>query len=172
MLNHITIMGRLVRDPEMRRTGSGTNVANFTLAVDRDFADKQSGQKETDFIECVAWKHTADFVGEYFTKGKMAAVSGRLQSRKWTDKNGGNRTSWEVQAENVYFAESKQSSGGSAYASPAPAAQTNYPGMEDYPETAALIAQAQGRPADFSYPYPGKQSDYALLEDDDGQLPF
>lgn len=109
MLNHITIMGRLTKDPELRRTGSGVAVTSFTLAVDRDFADKQSGQKETDFIECVAWRNTAEFVDKYFGKGRLAVVSGRLQIRSWTDKDGNKRKTAEVVAENVYFGDSKQS---------------------------------------------------------------
>ena len=108
MLNHITVMGRLTRDPELRRTGSGVAVTNFTVAVDRDFADKQSGEKETDFIECVAWRSTAEFVDKYFSKGRMAVVSGRLQMRKWTDNNGNNRVTAEIVADNVYFGDSKQ----------------------------------------------------------------
>lgn len=108
MLNHIVLMGRLTRDPELRRTPSGTAVASFTLAVDRDFASRESGEKETDFIDIVAWKHTAEFVSKYFSKGQMAAVSGRLQIRDWTDKDGGKRRSAEVVADNVYFADSKK----------------------------------------------------------------
>ena len=104
MLNHITIMGRLTRDPELRRTGTGTAVASFTLAVDRDF-----GEKETDFIDCVAWRQTGEFVDKYFTKGRMAVVSGRLQIREWTDKNGNSRRTAEVVADSVYFGDSKQS---------------------------------------------------------------
>ena len=88
MLNHATIMGRLVRDPELRRTSSGTAVASFTLACDRDYSDKQSGERETDFIDCVAWRSTAEFAARYFTKGRMAIVDGRLQIRNWTDKEG------------------------------------------------------------------------------------
>ena len=108
MLNHITIMGRLTRDPEMRRTGSGVAVANFTVAVDRDFSSKDGGEKETDFIDCVAWRQTGEFVSKYFTKGRMAVVSGRLQIRSWTDKDGGKRRSAEVVADNVYFGDSKK----------------------------------------------------------------
>lgn len=116
MLNHITIMGRLTKDPELRRTGSGIPVASFTLAVDRDFSDKQSGEKETDFIEVVAWRNTAEFVSKYFTKGRMAVVSGRLQVRKWKNKEGENRYTTEVVAENVYFGDSKkEASGGNSY---------------------------------------------------------
>lgn len=110
MLNHITIMGRLTKEPELRRTGSGVAVTSFTLAVDRDFADKQSNQKETDFIECVAWKNTAEFVSKYFKKGQMAIVSGRLQIRSWTDKDGNKRKTAEVVADSVYFGESKKES--------------------------------------------------------------
>ena len=106
MLNHITIMGRLTRDPELRRTGSDTPVASFTIACDRDFG--QNGQKETDFIDVTAWRNTAEFVSKYFTKGRMAVVSGRLQIRSWTDKDGNKRKSAEVVADNVYFADSKK----------------------------------------------------------------
>ena len=101
-------MGRLTRDPELRRTGSGTSVTSFSLACDRDFKS-QSGEKETDFIEVVAWKNTAEFVSKYFSKGRMAVVDGRLQIRDWTDKDGGKRRSAEVVADNVYFADSKRS---------------------------------------------------------------
>ena len=108
MLNHIDIMGRLVRDPELRHTGSGTPVASFTLAVDRDYSGKDGGEKETDFVDCVAWRNTAEFVSKYFSKGRMAVASGRLQIRNWTDKEGNKRRSAEVLAENVYFADSKK----------------------------------------------------------------
>ena len=108
MLNKIIIMGRFTRDPELRRTGSGTAVTSFSLACDRDFKS-QSGDKETDFIEVVAWKNTAEFVSKYFSKGRMAVVEGRLQIRDWTDKAGNKRTTAEVVAENVYFADSKRS---------------------------------------------------------------
>lgn len=103
MLNTITIMGRLTKVPELRYTQSNTPVTSFTVACDRDFGDKQ-----TDFIDCVAWRQTAEFVEKYFTKGSMAVVTGRLQSRQWQDKNGNNRTSWEVLADHVYFGESKK----------------------------------------------------------------
>ena len=108
MLNKIIIMGRLTRDPELRRTGSGTSVTSFSLACDRDFKS-QSGEKETDFIEVVAWKNTAEFVSKSFSKGRMAVVEGRLQIRDWTDKDGNKRTTAEVVADNVYFADSKRS---------------------------------------------------------------
>lgn len=108
MLNRIIVQGRMVADPELRRTGSGVAVTNFTVAVDRDFADKQSGEKETDFIDCVAWRQTGEFVSKYFTKGRMAVVSGRLQIRSYTDKDGNNRRTAEIVADNVYFGDSKQ----------------------------------------------------------------
>lgn len=107
MLNRIEIMGRLTRDPEQRRTGNGTAVTSFTLAVDRDFAS-QGQEKETDFIDCVAWRSTAEFVSKYFTKGRMAVVTGRLQIRSWTDKDGNKRRSAEVVADGVYFGDSKR----------------------------------------------------------------
>ena len=108
MLNRIIIMGRLTRDPELRHTQSGTAVASFTLAVDRDFKNKQSGEKETDFIDVVAWRQTGEFVSRYFTKGRMAVVEGRLQVRDWTDKDGNKRRSAEVIADNVYFGDPKR----------------------------------------------------------------
>lgn len=110
MLNCITIMGRLTRDPELRRTDSGIPVASFTVAVDRDFSNNQSGEKETDFIDCVAWRGTGEFVDKYFNKGSMIVVSGRLQIRSWTDKEGNKRRSAEVVADNVYFGEGKKDS--------------------------------------------------------------
>lgn len=109
MLNHITIMGRLTRDPELRYTQSGTSVASFTLAVERDFSSRDGGDRQTDFIDIVAWRQTGEFVSKYFTKGQMVAVSGRLQIREWTDREGGKRRSAEVVADSVYFAESKTS---------------------------------------------------------------
>lgn len=105
MLNHITLMGRLTRDPELRRTDSGISVASFTLAVDRDYS--KGSEKETDFIDIVAWRSTAEFVEKYFSKGRMAVVSGRLQIRSWKDKEGNNRKTAEVVADNVYFGDSK-----------------------------------------------------------------
>ena len=108
MLNKIVLMGRLTRDPELRHTGNGTAVASFSLAVDRDFKS-QGGEKETDFVDIVAWRSTADFVSKYFTKGRMAVVEGRLQIRDWKDKDGNNRRSAEVVADHVYFGDSKRS---------------------------------------------------------------
>ena len=166
MLNHITIMGRLTRDPELRRTGSGIAVASFTVAVDRDFSPKDGGERETDFIDCVAWRQTGEFVSKYFAKGSMAVVSGRLQIRGWTDKDGNKRRSAEVVADNVYFGESKRSAesnsasyggnpthGGNSYGSYNQNSGSNFGGGYTAPASA---------PA----------SDFAMLEDDDAQLPF
>ena len=110
MLNHITIMGRLTKDPELRKTQSGVSVVSFTVAVDRDF--KNGDEKVTDFIDCTAWRGTADFISKYFGKGRMIVVDGSLNSRKWQDNDGNNRVSWEVQAQNVYFADSKRNDDG------------------------------------------------------------
>lgn len=115
MLNHIVIMGRLTRDPELRSTPSGTSVASFTLAVDRDFASKESGERQTDFIDVVAWRQTGEFVSKYFSKGSMAVVSGRLQIREWQDKEGNKRRNAEIVADNVYFGESKRRDSGDSF---------------------------------------------------------
>ena len=142
MLNHIVLMGRLTRDPELRRTQSGVAVASFSLAVDRDFQSRDGGEKQTDFIDIVAWRNTAEFVSKYFTKGRMAVVSGRLQIRDWTDREGGKRRSAEVVADNVYFGDSKKdgtapSQGGSSYERQsygnydAPAISTDFSEAED-----------------------------------------
>ena len=149
MLNHIVIMGRLTRDPELRRTGSGTAVASFTLAVDRDFGNRENGERETDFIDCVAWRQTGEFVSKYFTKGRMAVVSGRLQIRNWTDKDGNKRRSAEVVADNVYFGDSRRDGETGGYSAPA---APSYGG--------------------YSAPASSPASDFAMLDDDDAQLPF
>lgn len=116
MLNHIVVMGRLTRDPELRKTASGVSVTSFTVAVDRDFS-QQDGKKETDFLDVVAWRNTAEFAAKYFTKGRMAIVSGRLQIRNWEDKEGNKRRTAEILAENIYFSDSKkEDDGGSASA--------------------------------------------------------
>lgn len=127
MLNHITIMGRLTRDPELRRTGSGIAVASFTVAVDRDYSGRDSGEKETDFIDCIAWRQTGEFVSKYFTEGRMIVVSGRLQVRNWKDKDGNNRRSTEVIADSCYFGDSKKDS---PSAQPSPPG-TNYGELDD-----------------------------------------
>ena len=160
MLNHITIMGRLTRDPELRRTGTGIAVASFTVAVDRDFSGRDGGEKETDFIDCVAWRQTGEFVSKYFTKGRMIVVSGRLQIRSWTDKDGNKRRTAEVVADNVYFGESRRSNeGNSSYGG-------NAYGGNSY---AAPAAPAYG--GGYSAPA-APASDFAMLSDDDAQLPF
>ena len=148
MLNKVFIMGRLTRDPELRRTQSGTAVTSFSLAVDRDFKS-QSGEKETDFIDVVAWRSTAEFVAKYFTKGRMAVVEGRLQIREWKDKDGNNRRSAEVVADNIYFGDSKRDGAGSDYAAP-----------------------AYGAPmGGYSAPM-GGPSAFAEIDEEDGDLPF
>ena len=167
MLNHITIMGRLTRDPELRRTGSGIAVASFTLAVDRDFSPKDGGERETDFIDCVAWRQTGEFVSKYFQKGRMAVVSGRLQIRSWNDKDGNKRRSAEVVADNVYFGDSKRddqggssSYGGNAY------------GGNSYGGGYGAPAPAAGGFGGYAAPSAPSASDFAMLDDDDAQLPF
>jgi single-strand DNA-binding protein len=147
MLNKIVIMGRLTRDPELRHTQTGTAVASFSLAVDRDFKSKDGGEKATDFIDVVAWRQTAEFVSRYFAKGRMAVVEGRLQIRDWTDKEGGKRRSAEVIAENVYFGDSKKDGEAGAFAPSAPA-------------------------SGGSYAAPPTGDQFAELDGDDGDLPF
>ena len=119
MLNKIVIMGRLTKNPELRRTGSGLPVTSFTIACDRDFGPKDGGEKETDFLDCVAWRNEAEFVNKWFSKGQMAVVAGRLQIRGWTDKDGNKRRSAEIVADNVYFGESTKDSTSNAQAAPA-----------------------------------------------------
>jgi len=155
MLNHIVLMGRLTRDPELRRTGSGIAVASFRLAVDRDFGPKDGNDRETDFIDIVAWRSTAEFVSRYFTKGRMAVVSGRLQMRNWTDKEGNKRTSAEVVADNVYFGDSKREGG----------VQDGF--SQGYAPSGMNQSYAPAAPS-FSGSAPA--SDFAMLEDD--ELPF
>ena len=166
MLNHIVIMGRLTRDPELRRTGSGVAVASFTLAVDRDFAPKDGGERETDFIDCVAWRQTGEFVSKYFTKGRMAVVSGRLQIRGWTDKDGNKRRSAEIVADNVYFGDSRRDSesGNSSYSN-------NSYGGNNSSNSNSYSAPAPSY-GGYSAPASAPASDFAMLEDDDAQLPF
>lgn len=128
-MNQITILGRLVRDPELRQTASGLSVTSFTVAVDRDVAT--NGQRETDFLDCVAWRKTAEFVSSYFSKGSMIALSGRLQIRPWTDKDGNKRRSAEIVAEHCYFASSKRDSGSDGSAGAYPNYPENYPRILD-----------------------------------------
>lgn len=155
MLNHIVIMGRLVRDPELRSTQSGVSVTSFTLAVDRDYKNKESGEKSTDFIDVVAWRGTAEFVCKYFGKGRMAVAEGRLQIRDWKDKEGNNRRSAEVVAENVYFGDSKRDGPSSDYGSPPPYG-------------VPVPAQSIGG----GYNPPSGGSGFAEIDDQDGDLPF
>ena len=147
-MNHIVIMGRLTRDPERRETPSGVPVTSFSLAVDRGFTSKESGERQTDFIEVVAWRGTADFVAKYFVKGQMAAVTGRLQIRDWTDKENNKRKTAEVVADHVYFTESKKSRESTLGPSDS---------KEDY---------------GTAYTTPVESSDYVELDMDDGDLPF
>ncbi len=151
MLNHIVIMGRLTRDPELRYTQSQTPVASFSLAVERDFGGRDGGEKQTDFIDCVAWRQSAEFVSKYFAKGSMAVVSGRLQIRDWNDREGNKRRSAEVVADNIYFGETKRREGG----------------------------DNRGERADSSYSAPRYEAPaadtgaaFSELSDDDGDLPF
>lgn len=153
MLNHITIMGRLTRDPELRYTQSQTPVASFTLAVDRDFGSRDGGEKQTDFIDCVAWRQTAEFVSKYFTKGSMAVVSGRLQIRDWTDRDGGKRRSAEVVVDNMYFGESRRRDGDSG--------DSRSSSYSSYGNSGS--AGKSSAPA---------ASVFAELDDGDGELPF
>ena len=168
MLNHIVIMGRLARDPELRRTGSGIAVTSFRLAVDRDFAPKDGGERETDWIDCVAWRQTGEFVSKYFTQGRMAVVSGRLQIRNWTDKDGNKRSSAEVVADNVYVGDSKRDDhAGSAYGGYSAPAQ-NYGGSNGGYSAPAPA----GSYGSYGAPASAPASDFAMLEEDDAQLPF
>ncbi len=150
-LNKVVIMGRLARDPELRRTQSGVSVTSFRIACDRDFKS-QSGEKETDWIDIVAWRNTAEFVSKYFTKGRMAIVEGRLQTRDWTDKDGNKRTAVEVVADNVYFGDSKRD-GDSSYSN-------NYGSAPSYSAPSGGYAAPMGG------------SSFAEIDDEDGDLPF
>ena len=147
MLNQISVQGRLARDPELRRTNSGKAVTSFTLACDRDFKNQQTGEKEVDFIECVAWGGTAEMVEKYFRKGQMAVATGRLQLRDWTDKNGQKRRTAEILVNSVYFCGSRESG------------------------TQASSGADNGYSAP-AYQTPAPAANFAELEDDDAQLPF
>ena len=150
MLNKIVIMGRLVRDPDLRRTQAGTAVAAFTLAVERDFKDAATGERTADFIDCVAWRQTGEFVSRYFSKGRMAVAEGRLQLRDWVDRDGNKRRSAEVVVEQMYFGDSR-SEGGQKSGQPVP--------------------QEAGYQA--AYSSTGREADeFRELQDDDGELPF
>ena len=200
MLNVAIIMGRLTRDPELRRTNSGKPVASFTVAVDRDYAP-EGQEKETDFIDCVVWNGTAEFVEKYFKKGSMIVVNGRLQIRNWTDKEDNKRKNAEILASNVYFGESKKSQEGSnttgnqyshpgsnsamgGYQNQAPQSYGGYPQypQQSYQQPAPNVPQynqqgfggyqQSGYPAqNYQPPFP-PQGSFAPIEGDDGQLPF
>lgn len=146
MLNRIILMGRLTRDPELRHTQAGTPVASFSLVVDRDFKDKATGEKGTDFIDIVAWRQTAEFVSRFFTKGRMAVVEGRLQLRDWTDRDGNKRRTAEVLAEHVYFGDSKRDAEGGA-------------------ESGGAYTPPPAEPGSGG-------AEFEELTDDDGELPF
>ena len=188
MLNHIVIMGRLTRDPELRRTGSGVAVASFSVAVDRDRAP-EGQEKETDFIDCVAWRNTAEFVEKYFKKGRMIVVSGRLQIRGWTDKDGNKRRSAEIVADSVYFGDSKKDEdqpqnqpqsqpqyGAPQYGAP-PQGYTQYGGYQQpqVPQYAQGGFGGYQQPAynqqGYQPPFP-QQGSYNPIEGDDPNLPF
>lgn len=176
MLNHIVLMGRLTRDPELRRTQAGLPVASFRLAVDRDFAPKDGGERQADFIDIVAWRGTAEFVSKYFAKGRMAVVSGRLQMRDWTDKEGNRRTSAEVVADNVYFGDSRRDGDGQGQQggynnnrSYDPAPSGNYGGGQSYGGQGGYASQGSYGGSSYASQ---SGSDFADLTDDDGDLPF
>lgn len=169
MLNTIIIQGRIVRDPELRRTGSGIAVASFTVAVDRDFA--QDGKKETDFIDCVAWRQTGEFVSKYFRKGSMIVVKGRLQIRSWTDKDGNKRKTAEVVADNCYFGSTKSDSDSSNNNSGYSNSNNGYGNNgADYSGYAGGYDNSYGG-GTYSPPQYGN-NDYAYIEDDDPKLPY
>ena len=152
MLNRVVIQGRIGKDIELRHTQSGVSVVSFSIAVDRDFKDKATGEKTTDWVNVTAWRSTAEFVSKYFSKGRMAVVEGRLQIRDWTDREGGKRRSAEVVADNIYFGDSKRDA-----------------------EAGAAPSYGQGGGYSQSYgaaPAPAPSSDFAMLEGDDAELPF
>ena len=166
MLNHIVIMGRLTRDPEMRTTQSGVTVTTFTVAVDRDFGGRDGGEKQTDFIDCVAWRQTGEYISKYFTKGRMAVVSGRLQSRKWETKEGDKRTSWEVVVDNAYFGDSRRDSDSghsSSYGRGDSYSSNNYSSNSG----SSYGGYDSGRSA-----APAPSNTFVELDDGDGELPF
>ena len=159
MLNHIVVMGRLTRDPELRYTQSQLPVVSFTVAVDRDFGGRDGGEKQTDFIDCVAWRHTAEFVSKYFAKGSMAVVSGRLQIRDWTDREGGKRRSAEIVADNVYFGESRRDGDSNR--------GDNYTGRYSNSYSSNSGGYDSGRSG-----APASANTFVELDDGDGELPF
>ena len=174
MLNHIVIMGRLVADPELRYTQSQIPVASFRVAVDRDYGGKDGGERQTDFISCVAWRSTGEFVSKYFHKGSMIVVSGRLQMRDWSDRDGNKRTTAEIQADNVYFGESKRRDDGESYGG-------NYSrsgGYEDRPARSDNYSRGSSRGGSDRRSAPPAEapsfggSAFAEMDDSVGELPF
>ena len=161
MLNHIVIMGRLTRDPELRSTTTGVNVASFRIACNRDYSGRDGSEPQTDFVDCVAWRQTGEFVSRNFTKGKMIIVSGRLQMRDWTDRDGNKRTTAEIVADNVYFGESKRDSDGQSGGNYGP----SYGGQGSYGSQSGYSSQPTQVP-------PVTPSPFEDLEGDDGDLPF
>ena len=194
MLNHITLMGRLVADPELRRTTNGTPVASFRIACDRDFSGKGE-EKKCDFFSCVAWRHTGEFISKYFTKGRMIVIDGRLENRDWNDKDGNKRTSTEIIVENAYFGDSKKDgdgapanggnsyggnggynapangNGGNNYGGASNYGGNNYGGAPNYGGNTYGGAPNYGGNT-YAAPAGGPASDFAMLDDDDAQLPF
>ena len=159
MLNRIVILGRLTRDPELSATQAGVSVTSFSVAVDRDFGGRDGGERQTDFIDCVAWRSTGEFVSKYFHKGSMIVVSGRLQSRKWQDREGNNRTNWEINADNVYFGESRRDGDSNR--------GDNYTGSYSNSYSSNSGAYDSGRSG-----APASANTFVELDDGDGELPF
>lgn len=179
MLNKIIVMGRLTRDPELRRTQSGLAVTSFSVACDRDFKN-QAGEKETDFIDIVAWRNTAEFVSRYFTKGRMAVVEGRLQMRDWTDRDGNKRRSAEIVADNVYFGDSKKEGDGNGYQQGGYGSsygqggypQSGYAPQGGYPQQNGYPPRGGYGNAPGGYPASDYGSQFAEIGEEDGELPF
>ena len=179
MLNHIVIMGRLTRDPELRRTPAGTAVCSFTVAVDRDFQSRDGGEKQTDFIDCVAWEQRAEFVSKWFTKGRMIIVEGRLESRKWQDKMGQNRVSWQIRSDRIHFGETRREAYGD---NPPPyGSAPGYGNSSGYGSASASgygNAPAPGYGNSSGYDdapapdYGGGSGFSEIGDDEDGDLPF
>lgn len=183
MLNHIVVMGRLTRDPELRYTGSNIPVASLTVAVDRDRAP-EGQERETDFIDCVVWRQTAEFVSKYFNKGSMIVVSGRLQIRNWTDKEGNKRRNAEIVADNCYFGEGKRDGGQAQESRNNQPANNTFHGQNGHPGSMGGAPQGYGQPAYGQQGYPQQnygyqqgfggyqQGQYPVITGDDPKLPF
>ena len=171
-LNDCAFGGRLVRDPELRRTGSGIAVTSFTIAVERDIAGPD-GKRETDYVDCVAWREKGEFVGKYFRKGSFIIARGRMQQREWTDKQGNKRKSWELQVENNYFGGGKKDEDGAGAPARNSYSQGGWSGAGNaYPETMDAINRYTNG-GYGGYPRPqNPENDFAVLTDDDAQLPF